>query len=159
MDREENLLKGILGALIGSLAGVLVIVVFGKLGYVVSFAGLIMAAATIKLYEKFAGSISKKGIIACIIIMIIMTFIGNNLSFSIILVDELKRYNIDADVIDIFFRLFSLLQDGSASVSSYFSNLFMVLLFSILGSYGLLKEKFKILKNKGEENEANKIEE
>ena len=151
MEREENLLKGILGAFIGSLAGVLVIILFGKLGYVVSFAGLIMAAATIKLYEKFAGGISKKGIITCIIIMIIMTVIGNNLCFSIILVDELKAYNIDADIFDVFIRLYTLLQDGSASLSSYCTNLFMVLLFSILGSYGLLKDKIKLIKNNNED--------
>ena len=81
--KKENVFKGIIGGLIGSLAGVLAIVLFSKLGYIASVAGLIMAVCTIKLYEKFAGSIGKKGIISCIVIMIIMTIVAENTSFTV----------------------------------------------------------------------------
>ena len=46
--KNQNAAAGIVGALIGSLLGVLSIVIFGQLGYVASVSGLIMAVCTIK---------------------------------------------------------------------------------------------------------------
>lgn len=146
MNNEENMTKGILGALLGSIIGIIVIILFGKLGFVASIAGFVMAGATIKLYEKFAGDISKKGIIVCIIIMIVMTIVGNNLTISILLVDELRENNIEATVFDIFIRFYTLLSNGYIDVSSYLTNLFMVLLFNVIGAFSFLRDKFNTLK-------------
>lgn len=144
---KEKFLKGILGGFVGSLVGVIAILFFYKLGYVAAVAGLLMAACTISLYQKFAGGIDKKGIIACIIIMIVMTIVGNNLAFTFALVDELKTYyDIEGDFMHIFFNLYSLMSEGLIETSTYVGDLIMILLFNIMGAVGVLKNQFKQIK-------------
>ena len=140
---KENYVKGIMGGFIGSLIGVVAIVFFYKLGYVAAAAGIIMSICTINFYKKFAGEISKKGIFICIGIMLVMTFVGYNFAFSMALVDELKAYGVNVDVFKVFFRLFSLMSEGMIVVSAYLGDLAMLMLFSIAGSVGVLKDQFK----------------
>lgn len=154
--KKENILKGIIGGFIGSLAGVVAIVLFSKLGYVAAIAGLIMAVCTINLYQKFAGGISKKGIIACIIIMIIMTVVGNNLAFSFALAGELKEYyNVDSSVTYIFFNLFSLMSEGLIVTSTYVGDLMLIVIFNLIGAVGTFKNQIKNIKISNANNNAN----
>ena len=81
--RSENVVMGIVGALIGALAGVVVIILLDLLGFIASLAGVIMGYATLYMYEKLAGTISKKGVIICVIVMIAMVLLGENLAWSI----------------------------------------------------------------------------
>ena len=50
MQKQEQVLPGIVGALIGSLIGAVVIVIVGQLGYVAAVSGLVMAICTLKGY-------------------------------------------------------------------------------------------------------------
>ena len=67
---KENVVMGTLGAFIGACAGGLSIFLFGKMGYIASLSGIIMAVCSLTLYEKFGKTISKKGVIISSIIMI-----------------------------------------------------------------------------------------
>ena len=59
--KQERTAAGTLGALLGSLAGVVCIVLIGRLNAVASASGLVMAVCALKGYEKLAGTLSKKG--------------------------------------------------------------------------------------------------
>lgn len=146
--KKENVVKGIIGGLIGSLAGVLAIVLFSKLGYIASVAGLIMAVCTIKLYEKFAGSIGKKGIISCIVIMIIMTLVAENTAFTLQILKELKAEGVEGEFSYIFINLYKFMSLGYLNTSGYITDLIMIFAFNLLGSFGIFKNKFNELQNK-----------
>ncbi len=145
--KDESVILGIIGAIIGSLAGGALIIFFSSIGFVASLAGLAMAVCTLLLYEKFAGSISKKGIIISVIIMIVMTLLAENLAISLKAAKELKEYGYDLSFIDIFKNLYTYLKDDVLDMSNYLSNLFMVYLFTILGAVGTIVKKFKTIKN------------
>ena len=56
-------MPGIVGALIGSLIGAVVIVIVGQLGYVAAVSGLVMAICTLKGYEMLGKKLGTPGII------------------------------------------------------------------------------------------------
>ena len=59
MQKQEQVLPGIVGALIGSLIGAVVIVIVGQLGYVAAVSGLVMAICTLKGYEMLGKKLGK----------------------------------------------------------------------------------------------------
>ena len=89
--KKENYAAGIVGALIGALAGVACIVLLGQIGYVAALSGLVMAICVLKLYEKFAGKITTPGFIICIIVMLGMTFVGKKLDWAIAIYREIGK--------------------------------------------------------------------
>ncbi len=138
-SKNENVLLGIVGGIIGSLAGVLAIVLLSRIGFVASVAGLVMAYCTIMLYKKFAGNISKKGIIICIVITLVMTLVAENISFSWQVVREMSEKGYKGDFFDIFINLYSYMAKGYFNNSTYFTNLAMVYLFNVIGAFSLFK--------------------
>lgn len=144
--KNENVFLGLIGGLIGSLAGVASIVLLSRIGFVASIAGLVMAICTIKLYEKFAGSISKKGIIICIVITLLMTLLAENISFAWQVVRELDAKGYKGDFFDIFFNLYKYMGEGYFNNSTYFTNLGLVYLFNIIGAFSLFKTQLGITK-------------
>ena len=146
VEKKENVLLGIVGGLIGSLAGVAAIVLLSRVGFVASIAGLVMAICTIKLYEKFAGSISKKGIIICIVITLLMTLLAENLAFAWQVVRELDAQGYKGDFFDIFFNLYKYMSEGYFNNSTYFTNLGLVYLFNVIGAFSLFKTQLGITK-------------
>lgn len=143
---QEDIFKGIIGAILGSLVGAIAIIIIGQLGFVASVSGLVMAIATINLYEKFAKRISKKGIIICILVMIITTFLAVNMSISISIASELKKEGLDANVFVIFQNFFKILNLGYIDVGNYIIEIVMIYGFTILGAFTTIKAKINELK-------------
>ena len=69
MQKQEQVLPGIVGALIGSLIGAVVIVIVGQLGYVAAVSGLVMAICTLKGYEMLGKKLGTPGIIISCVLM------------------------------------------------------------------------------------------
>jgi len=155
---NENVGKGILGALLGSLAGVLAIVLIGRLGYVAAISGVVMAFCSLTLYQKFAGGISKKGIIICAIIMLIMTIIGNHVSIVIDVQAEMNKAGFKLDFFETQSMIFELMGDGRVSIGDYLLNLFLILAFTFAGGFGILKTQFKTVKAVQNYNQANGLD-
>ena len=139
--KTENVVMGIIGALIGSLAGVAAIILLDMIGFIASVSGVVMGAATLFMYEKLAGKISKKGIIICVIIMIIMVLIGNNLAWSIAIARELK-----VTVFDVFPRLYPVITT-SGLTGDYIRGILALYAFTLLGAFGIIKSKLELIKN------------
>ena len=146
VDKKEDIVKGIVGALIGSLAGVVAIILLDLVGFVASAAGVVMGVCTITLYEKFAGSISKKGIIACIVVMVVMTLVAENLAVSIAIYKALKEIGINSSVWLVFKNLYGLMSDGYIEVGNYVLALVLVYVFTALGAYSVIKKKINLMK-------------
>ena len=143
---SENYINGAFGAFIGSLAGVIAIILFDMIGFVASIAGVIMGTCTIYMYERFAGSISKKGLIICICIMVIMVLVAVNLSWSIAIAKEINssQTNFKVNVFDVFFNIYG---GVLYPAGSYVISLLMAYGFTSLGAFGIIKQKFDLFKN------------
>ncbi len=86
--QKENIVGGIIGAVVGSLLGMLCIVLLGSLGIIAAFAGTVMAVSVMKGYEFLGRKHSKRSIIICVLVMIIMTYVGDRMSWAVILAWE-----------------------------------------------------------------------
>lgn len=127
--RQENLVAGIVGALLGSLLGVACIVFVGQLGYVAAVSGLVMAVCALKGYEKFGGALSKKGIVICCVIILAMTYFGNKMDWALSASSVLEMSFWDC------YRSISLfIEEEVIEASSYWGNLAMLYLFTLLGA-------------------------
>ena len=89
-QKSENVVGGLLGILIGSLLGVLCIVLLSQLGVVAALSGLIMAVCTLKGYEMLGGKLSNRGIVISIVVMIVMTFVGDRIDWAILVSQQLE---------------------------------------------------------------------
>lgn len=142
--KKENILGGIIGALIGSLLGVLCIVILGQLGYVAALSGLVMAVCTMKGYELLGGKLSAKGIVIGVVLMIFMTYAGNQLDWAIAIARE-----VGVDVITAFQAVPMLVSEGMLDGASYWGSLVMVYLFALLGAVPTVRN---IIKDQKHEN-------
>ena len=141
--KEENVVMGTVGALIGSLAGVAAIVLLDRIGFVASIAGVIMGVATIYMYERLAGSISKKGIIISCVIMVGMVLLAANIAWSIAIAKELN-----APFFEVFKVFYKIIGITSEIQTSYITGLLMLYGFTALGAFGVIKNKLNELKTK-----------
>lgn len=79
---KSNLAAGLVGAFLGSLVGVVAWFIIYQLGFIAGLAGLIAAVCAMKGYEKFGKVLDKKGVISCIIIVLIVIFLANKLCWT-----------------------------------------------------------------------------
>ena len=82
-SKRGNPIAGIVGALIGSFAGLVVMVLIGQLGYVSPWTGLVMGVCVAKGYELLSGKFDTVGLVCSILIMVGMTYLGNQLDWAI----------------------------------------------------------------------------
>ena len=124
-NKKENLVGGVVGALIGSLLGAASIILLSQLGYVAAISGVIMAVCALKGYELLGGKLTKKGVIISVVIMIVMTYVGDRVDWAIMIARELEN--------DVFYgyRLLPLLlSEEVIDMTSYVLEL--VLLYALL---------------------------
>ena len=133
-SKSENVIGGIVGALLGSLLGVICIVVLGQAGWVAAASGAVMAVCTIKGYEMLGGKLTKKGVVISCIVIIAMTFVGNNLDWAI----EIAKY-FEIGFIDSFKIVIPMLKEGYLEASTYYLNLIMLYVFTALGAVPTIK--------------------
>lgn len=127
--RQENVAAGLVGALLGSLAGVLCTVVIGQMGYVTSISGLVMAVGALKGYELLGGRLSKTGAVISSLLILIMTLLAHRLTWAIALTSV-----IHVDVLECFRAIPILLKVGTLESAPYWRDLAMLYLFTLLGA-------------------------
>lgn len=135
--RPENVIAGLVGAFLGSLIGVVCTVIIGQLGYVSAFSGLVMAVCTIKGYEKFSGSMSRKGAAIALIVTVIMTYMGNRCDFALSVCLAW-----DVHFFTAFQAIDALLDAGFLNANAYWGNLLMLYLFTVIGGVPTLMAAF-----------------
>ena len=75
--------NGIIGALLGSIPGVLLWIILGQIGYIAGIAGWMMIIGARFGYRKFAGGIDKLGSVLSFIIALIMPIISEYLGLAV----------------------------------------------------------------------------
>lgn len=107
MDLEQkpgrgNVALGILGALLGALAGLACIVLVGRLDIIAAVSGLLIGIFAVKVYEKLAGALGKRGAAISCVVVLFMTYPAHHLNVTIRVTEELgmsfpRRIFIDSE--------------------------------------------------------------
>ena len=91
---QINYLTGTLGALAGALIGMLLILLTMRLGYVTIIGGIVLGALTMLAFRKVGGNIDVLGIIICVLISVVVTYLAIQLNIAIMLTKEVSNINI-----------------------------------------------------------------
>lgn len=76
VSTDNNFILGIVGALLGSLAGIILWILIGLLGFIAGIAGFIIFRGTLIGFKKLGGTIDLKASIACILITCIAIIVA-----------------------------------------------------------------------------------
>lgn len=142
-QKKENVVAGIVGALLGSLLGVVVIIILSRMGYLAAISGVIMAVGVLKGYELLGGKLTKKGIVISVVIMLVMTYVGDRLDWAIVLLNEGGGAEVGFNLFDCYRLLPVMLELGDIEMSSYIGNLVLLYLFLLLGAVPTVWAKVK----------------
>ena len=135
--RQENFGMGVLGAFLGSLGGVVVIIALSRLGIVSAVSGLVMSLAALKGYEKLSGAISTRGIVVTIVIMVVMTFVADWIDWGIVVAEGLN-----VDLPKAIQMLPKVMELGAIDMEAYFANLAMLYVFVAVGAAATIGSAF-----------------
>ena len=140
LGQNEDLAKGIIGAVLGSTIGAAVIAIILLAGYFAALGGIVMGIATIGLYKKLAKGISKKGIVICAICMVIMTYFSVHIAVAVTILNEYGTlYHLSfGDAFSMVWRL--------AGVGEFWGLLGLTFLFTGFGAVGAIASEFQNLK-------------
>ena len=137
----ENVVLGLIGALVGALLGGASIILLSQLGYFASISGVILAFCTLKGYQLLGKGLSKKGIVLCILLMLVTPFAADWIDWSIYLMKDMPEYGLT--LVDSCILFGELMAEGYVDMFEYVKNLGMIYLFVLLGAFGTLKNTIK----------------
>lgn len=140
-EKPENMLTGIVGALLGAAIGAGAIILLGQLGYIASISGFVLAVCTLKGYELLGGKLSTKGMIISLILMLVTPYIADRLDWAIVIAKEFSGEGITFG--QAFAAVPALIEEGAITKSDYMTNLLMLYGFTLLGAFSTFKGMFK----------------
>lgn len=143
-EKKENVIAGIAGALIGGIIGGAVIVLIGQLGLISAISGVVLAFCTLKGYELLGGKMSRAGILASIIVMLIVPYLADRISWALVIVDEFEWAFGDA-----FLYVHEVVEEFGLQ-ANYWKDLLFVYLFTALGAFTSLQQTLKKQKSENE---------
>lgn len=135
---KERVGRGILGALIGALIGAVCIVLVDQLGYVASISGVVMGACTLKGYQIMGKKMSLKGMIICVILMLLMVYLSNWFGYAVAVAQVYE-----ADILSCFLAVPELIAEAVIDSSAYYKDLAMLYLFTAIGAVPVIKNQVK----------------
>ena len=136
-EKQEKVALGILGALIGGILGGAAIVLLGQMGLISAISGVILAFCSLKGYELLAGKLSKLGIVICIVVMLIVPYVADRISWALVIVEEFGWQFGDA------FRYVHDVIKEYAMEADYWKDLLFIYAFAVLGACTTVKQAFK----------------
>lgn len=128
-QKRENIAAGAVGAFLGSLVGVLCIVLIDQLGYVASISGLVMAVGALKGYELLGGRLSRMGAVISCVLILIMTYLAHQLTWAIAVAGVAE-----AGIFECFQAIPALLEAEALEGRIYWGNLALLYLFTLVGA-------------------------
>ena len=136
-EKQNALLKGILGALLGGLVGGIAIVLLGQAGLASAFAGVILSVGTLKGYERFSGKMDKRGLMVCFPIMLAVPYLVDRATWTMVIVKELGFA-----VGDAFLYVHNVVEHYGLQ-ADYWKTLLFIYAFTVVGSIGTVKQVIK----------------
>ncbi len=155
MERYEepkgHILTGIIGALVGALLGAVVWVLVGKLGYIASIVGFLIAFLASKGYDLCKGRPGTIKLVVLLVCVVLAVAVGTAGTYLWIAHDmwveetsELSAF--ERSLLPSEAELFREIIQDSEVQTEFFKDLAMGLLFGALGAFGM----FKGLSNKNQ---------
>ena len=135
---KERVVLGTLGAFGGALIGTICIVILGQFGYIASICGVVMGACAMGGYQLLGKKMSKKGIIITIVIMLVMVYVSNWISYALAVADVAE-----VDFMTTFLATPSLVSEGLIDAGAYYKDLVMLYIFTAFGAVPTIKKYFK----------------
>lgn len=135
--KQENMLAGILGALMGGVIGGAAIVLVGQLGLISAISGVILAFCTLKGYELLGKKLSKQGILVCIVIMLAVPYLADRISWALVIMKEFEWLFGDA-----FLYVHQVVTEFELE-ANYWKDLLFVYAFTALGAFTMIKQTLK----------------
>ena len=130
MERKpENVLAGIVGALLGSVLGAACIVLLEQLGYVAALSGIVLAICTLKGYELLSGRLSTRGIVIACVLMLAMTYVSYRLDWAI----TVAKY-FEASLTDSYRAIPYLIDEEILDGGVYTGELIKLYAFTLIGA-------------------------
>lgn len=138
-NEETPVFKPILGAVIGSIPGMILWTIAGYFGITWALLGLLIVAGTLIGYEKMGGSVvSLAGLITCAAVILITVYLGAHLSWSMLLHKAYAEAGYDNSTIDCIFYLHHFL-DIAELKGDFIRSLLTDYLFAGIGAWGLFR--------------------
>lgn len=148
-QKKENLVGGIVGALLGSVLGILCIILCSQMGRVAVLSGVVMAVCTLKGYELLGGKLSKKGIVISILMMLVMTYIGDRIDWAIMVFREVGA-DWEIGFFDAYQLIPVLVEEEMIESSNYWYNIVLLYMFTIVGVIPTVRSTLREKKVQGQ---------
>lgn len=140
--KSVNLPLGIIGALAGSLIGVIAWVLIYQLGIVAGITGFIMSVACLKGYEMLGGRLDKKGIIIGVLIAIAMLFIAEMIALGFEIQSAYGEYGMTIGIMDSMKQI-PLFLGESEVLFGVIKDLGVGYVFMIAASFSYIKSQYR----------------
>lgn len=133
VKKPENVVTGIVGALIGAAIGGASIVLLSQMGVVASLSGIILAICTMKGYELLGGRLTKKGIVISVILMLVMPYIADRIDWAILIMNQAQSEGLNWTFGESFQVIPQMIEAEIIAASDYWANLAQLYLFTGIG--------------------------
>lgn len=139
-DSSASVSKGLIGALLGTIAGIIPWAIVAALGYIAGICGFLISWLARIGYEKFGG---KKGAAKCCIIIIcsvVGVVLGNFCGEVIIAGKELAGMDVSLPIAQLIKFVFDLIKTEPECLSAFIKDCVIGLAFAVMASINLFKE-------------------
>lgn len=132
-DIKENVILGVIGAIIGALPGLIIFLVLDYLNFSSFFASLVIMLGSAYGYKWFAKTLKEKGLVISLIIGFIIIILSNEISNAYNLYIEYSSlYKIN--LFDAYKAMPYYITNSEVFRSSYIQSLIITIIFGIIGS-------------------------
>lgn len=142
LSNKSKLIPGIVGALLGSMIGCVVYFLVWQLGYIAAVAGLVTAVCAFKGYEMLGKTLDKKGVLACVIVIIFAVYLSNELVWSYDAYTAFRDNGINLNFFECFRSIKMIITELNLT-AQYYTNLVIAYVLTVVGSIGSIIGAFK----------------
>ena len=128
-EAPNNYLKGVCGALVGGVIGIVVAIILFNMGFYSSIAAIVSIVVGTLLYKKFGGKPTKMMIVIVSMVTLVFMAISVFLCYFIDAGIAAKEVGLDISA----FEAFKIIMDDEEIAGMFRVDMIMVLLFSIIG--------------------------
>lgn len=132
-ETNNSLAKGILGAVLGSVPGIILWIIVGYFGYTAAIVGMVVAFGIVIGYDKFGGPAGNAGLITCILVMVLAIYLGVHLTWSVSLM------SIHPNLMKTIFSLYSYLWKYNILLD-FFKSLGLGYVFGLIGAVSVISK-------------------
>lgn len=139
--KSTNYAGGIVGAVLGSLAGALIWVLASQFGYIVGVSGLAFVIGGLYGFKKLGGKLNVAGFIISVVIAAAMLYFAENVSLTILIFNEFKD-TYEISFFDAFRIIPEVLKDHDV-FNGFVYDLAIGYLFLVIGGFSSAVSMFK----------------